>query len=99
MGLSGHSAVAMQQFRGLGAVANIDRRQMSVGWSPTIRHRLGATLNGFDTAILDSVWTAFMKVAAEFPDDEGVMLTLQYHACYLRQCTNLSQRTGTPGSG
>jgi len=40
-----------------------------------------------------------MKVAAEFPDDEGVMLTLQYHACYLRQCTNLSQRTGTPGSG
>jgi hypothetical protein len=39
-----------------------------------------------------------MKVAGEFPDDGGVMLTLQYHAWYLRQCTNLSQRTGTPGS-
>jgi hypothetical protein len=65
---------------------------------PYTRHRLGATLNGFDTAILDSVWTAFMKVAGEFPDDEGVMLTLQYHGWYLRQCTILSQRTGTPGS-
>jgi hypothetical protein len=38
-----------------------------------------------------------MKVAGEFPDDEGVMLTLQYHAWYLHQCTILSQRTGTPG--
>jgi hypothetical protein len=53
-------------------------------------------LNHYDTAILDSVWRAFVKVAAEFPDDEGVLTTLQYHGWYSRQCTRLSQRPESP---
>jgi hypothetical protein len=48
-------------------------------------------LNNYDTAILDSVWSAFVLVAAEFPNDEGVVITLQYHGWYSRQRPILSQ--------
>jgi len=37
------------------------------------------------------VWSAFVLVAAEFPDDEGVVITLQYHGWYSRQRPILSQ--------
>ena len=38
-----------------------------------------------DTAILDSVWSAFERVAAEFPENPGVIMTLQYHRWYTAQ--------------
>jgi hypothetical protein len=47
----------------------------------------------YDTAILDSVWSAFLEVAAGFPNDAGVITTLQSHGWYSRQCTILAQRT------
>jgi hypothetical protein len=53
-------------------------------------------LNNYDNAILDSVWSAFALVAAAFPEDEGVVITLQYHGWYSRQHTILSQRPEYP---
>jgi hypothetical protein len=53
-------------------------------------------LKNYDTAILDSVWRTFEKLAAEFPDDKDVVMTLQYHRWYSRQCTILAQRTESP---
>jgi hypothetical protein len=40
-----------------------------------------------------------VKVAAEFPDDEDVVMTLQYHGWYSRQCNIVSQRGETPTTG
>jgi hypothetical protein len=63
---------------------------------PYHRHRLGVKLNSSEAAILDSVWSAFVKVAAEFPDHKDVVMTLQYHGWYSRQCNILSQRSESP---
>jgi len=51
---------------------------------------LGAKLNDYDTSILDSVWSAFLRLATEYPADAAVMMTLQYHGWYLDQCLQLS---------
>ena len=32
-------------------------------------------MNDYDTSILDSVWSAFERVDAEFPGNAGVMIT------------------------
>jgi hypothetical protein len=45
-----------------------------------------------DTAILNSVWSAFVKVAAEFPEDGGVVVTLQHHGWYSRHCIVVAER-------
>ena len=46
-------------------------------------------MNDYDTSILDSVWSAFMKTATEYPDDADVRMTLQYHRWYAIQCREL----------
>jgi hypothetical protein len=88
-----------------GAAANIHPCQKGVGSSPTSGTRwLSVKLNNNDTSILDhtaileSVWSAFVKVAAEFPDDEGVVITLRYQRWYSSQCTVLSRRPESPAT-
>jgi hypothetical protein len=49
-----------------------------------------------DTAILESVWRALEDVAAEFPDDEGVVMTLQYHGWYSAQCVIVLRKPESP---
>jgi hypothetical protein len=39
---------------------------------------------------LESVWSAFERVANELPGDAGVMMTLQYYGWYSDQCPKLS---------
>jgi hypothetical protein len=46
-------------------------------------------LTDYDTSILDSVWSAFMKTATEYPDGADVRMTLQYHRWYSVQCREL----------
>jgi len=48
-------------------------------------------LNDYDTLILESVWSAFLRVAADFPADPAVMITLQYHDWYTSECWKLPQ--------
>jgi hypothetical protein len=56
-------------------------------------------LNDRDTAILDSVWSAFEKIAAEFPGDAAVLMTKQYHGWHSAQRLRLSQcPDAMPGS-
>jgi len=52
---------------------------------------LGAELNDYDTSILDSVWSAFLRLAIEYPADAAVMMTLQYHSWYAGRCLQLSR--------
>ena len=56
-------------------------------------------LTNYDPAISDSVWRALENIAAEFPDDESVVMTPQYQGWYSRQCTILSQRRENPTTG
>lgn len=51
----------------------------------------GVELNADDTSILASVWSAFQKVATDFPNDADVIMTLQYHGWYSAQCLRLSR--------
>jgi hypothetical protein len=75
---------------------NISRSQNGCRLVPYRELLPGVKLNSSDTAILDSVWSAFVEVAAKFPDHEDVVMTLQYQAWYSRQCNILSQRSETP---
>jgi hypothetical protein len=49
-------------------------------------------MENLDAEILNSVWSAFVKLAAQFPEDQRVVMTLQYHDWYSRQCNFLAQR-------
>ena len=48
-------------------------------------------MNDYDTSILNSVWSAFVRIATEFADDADVMMTLQYHRWYTAQCLKLAR--------
>jgi hypothetical protein len=52
----------------------------------------GCEVNGYDTAILESVWRAFERVAVEFPEDMGVKVTLEYHGGYTVACIRFPPR-------
>lgn len=52
----------------------------------------GCEVNGYDTAILEPVWRAFVRVAVEFPQDTDVKVTLEYHGWYTGACIRLPPR-------
>jgi RNA-splicing ligase RtcB len=56
----------------------------------------GVRLNELNDTIVHSVWSAFEKLATEFPGDAGVKLTLQYHHWYSAQRAHLSLQPATP---
>ncbi len=52
----------------------------------------GCEVNGYETAILEPDWRAFMRVAVEFLEDMGVKVTLKYHGWYTVACIGLPPR-------